>query len=205
MIRRALLSLAPAYRLCSWTVGADQMRRQYSNEYIRAQPGQRVLDLGCGPGDMLEYLPDVDYEGYDISDAYIKAAQAKFGTRGKFFHERVEGLKTRPWPEPYDLVLGTAVLHHLSDEEAMSLFQIAARAGRPGGRLVTLDGCYRDGQSRIARTLLKMDRGQFVRSEEEYRRLAGTAFGSVRAAIREDLAAIPYTYIIMECADPLRR
>jgi SAM-dependent methyltransferase len=200
---RKLLSLAPMYRLCSWSVGAEHMRRQYSQQYIRAQRGQRVLDLGCGPGDMLAFLPDVDYEGYDISEAYIKAARDKFGDRGRFSAVRVDELREREWPEPFDLVLATAVLHHLDDGEAAVLFDIARRALRPSGRLVTLDGCYRAGQSAIARMLLNLDRGQYVRTEQAYARLASAAFGSVRTSLREDLAAVPYTYIIMECAAPL--
>ncbi len=48
--------------------------------------------------------------------------------------------------------------------------RLARAALRPGGRLVTADGCYLDGQSRIARLLLKMDRGRHVRTEAGVRR-----------------------------------
>jgi hypothetical protein len=61
---------------------------------------------------------------------------------------------------------------------------------------MTLDGCYRDGQSRIATWLLRNDRGRFVRNEDGYRRLLGAAFNNIRTHVREDLSFVPYSFLI---------
>ena len=45
-----------------------------------------------------------------------------------------------------------------------------------------------------------MDRGKFVRTEQEYLRLAGNSFGTVASFIREDFynrLVFPYTIIVM--------
>ena len=73
----------------------------------------------------------------------------------------------------FDIVLALGVLHHLDDNEALTLFQIAHDAMKPGGRLVTIDGVWTDDQSHIVKYLLSRDRGRFVRSEAGYQGIGG--------------------------------
>ena len=158
-----------------------------------------MLDIGCGEAAILDYLPEIEYVGFDASKAYISAATERYGSRGRFYcravtRETIEGIGT------FDLVLASGVLHHLTDAESLDLFQLASRALKPGGRLVTLDGCFEPNQSIVARFLLKSDRGNFVRTREQYLALAQQAFPATKYSIREDLLLIPYTHIIMECA-----
>src|SRR5262249_59511280 len=99
----------------------------------------------------------------------------------------------------YDLALANGVLHHLDDEQALSLLRLAYTALKPGGRLVTFDGCFTPDQSRIARWLLRNDRGKFVRDEGEYRCLASTVFPEIHAQVQHGLLRLPYTHIFMVC------
>ena len=68
------------------------------------------------------------------------------------------------------------------------------------GRLVTYDGCYVPDQSRIARWLLRNDRGQYVRTRDAYEKLAGSAFARVEPHLRHDMLRIPYTHLILRCS-----
>ena len=70
------------YRLFQRLVGGDNLRRIFSQEYIQAHPGQRLLDLGCGPGDLLPFLPQTDYHGLDVHRAARVASAAR--ARGQF-------------------------------------------------------------------------------------------------------------------------
>jgi hypothetical protein len=81
------------------------------------------------------------------------------------------------------------------------MFDLVRRALRPHGRLVPFDGCYVPGQSPIARWFLGKDRGRFVRTREEYARLASATFGNVELNLRHDLLRIPYTHLIMRCSN----
>jgi cyclopropane fatty-acyl-phospholipid synthase-like methyltransferase len=195
---RKLLGIPALYSLFRKFVGRDTYRRHYAEQHIRAQPNQHVLDIGCGTGDILNFLPAVDYVGFDMDPDYISAAKQRFGSRGTFFCEPVnEGVNVVP--RSFDVVIAHGVLHHLNDDEAKSLFRIAFAALKPGGRLLTFDGCYADDQSWLSRFFVSRDRGRFVRGKEEYEVLARSVFSNVKSSIHHDLIRIPYTHLIMEC------
>jgi hypothetical protein len=79
---------------------------------------------------------------------------------------------------------------------------MAAKALRPDGRVCTVDPCLEQGQSIIARAVIRRDRGQNVRTLEGYRELATPHFGRVEARTRTDLLRIPYTHALLSCASP---
>ena len=198
---KALLEKPALYELFSRAVGARSSRETFVRTYVRPRPGDQVLDVGCGPADILEQLPALAYFGFDISPSYIESATRRFGDRGRFFCERVSEARAFLDREgQFDIVLAIGILHHLDRDEALDLFRIAKRALKPGGRLVTLDPCYAPGQSAIARYLASRDRGQFVRDEQGYRELAQAEFPAVTSSVRHDLLRMPYTHIILECA-----
>jgi hypothetical protein len=47
--------------------------------------------------------------------------------------------------------------------------------------------------------MLAKDRGKFVRTRDEYLRLASTRFSKVEPHLRHDLLRVPYTHLIMRC------
>jgi len=196
-----ILSFPAGYRFFQRLVGGDSAWKTYLTEYVRPVPGEKILDIGCGPADVLHYLPAVNYTGLDISPEYIASAKQRFGSRGRFCCGDV-GLATIEGEQgTFDLVLAIGVIHHLDDGQAAKLFDLARLALRPSGRLVTYDGCYVPQQSRIARWLLAKDRGKFVRPRDEYLRLARARFSKVEPHLRHDLLRMPYTHLIMRCGD----
>lgn len=197
---RSALSVPALFRLFKRAIGADNVMATFVRDHARPKAGHRVLDIGCGLGDVLEYFPDepVDYLGLDASAAYVASARERYGARARFAEGRV-GEITLDEPGSFDLVLAVGVLHHLDDGEARRLLELGRGALKPGGRLASLDGCYTGDQSRLARLIVSRDRGAHVRSEADYLELAGGCFGRVESHILHDMLRIPYTHIILEC------
>jgi SAM-dependent methyltransferase len=193
-----VLKIPTAYRLFQKLIGGG-FHTVYVRDYLKAQPGERVLDIGCGPGDLLAHLPACEYVGIDMDAYYVRAARERFGPpRGTFHCIPVEQFVVEE-SASFDLVMANGVLHHLDDTQAAALFLVARQALRPGGRLVTLDGCFVPNQSWVARRLLQMDRGRFIRTELAYVNLARVRFPQVQGQVRHDLLALPYTHLIMTC------
>jgi len=168
-------------------------------DYMPKKSALRLLDIGCGTAEILEFLPeDMSYTGFDSSEEYITRARKRFGHRGMFFANPVRSTHVDDMPL-FDVVLAFGVLHHLDDREAETLIELAAGALNPDGVLLTVDPCFVPGQSPIARWLIEHDRGQNVRTEQGYRELAARCFASIDAVPRHDFLRMPYTYLIMRC------
>ena len=198
----SILSAAVVYDLFQRLVGADSLRRTIVSDYLNVGAKCRILDIGCGTAEILQYLPDdVEYVGFDASPAYIESARTRFGRRGTFFAKPVTDADLDTLGQ-FDLVMAMSVLHHLSDTEADHVFSLGARALADGGRMFTNDPCLMPDQSRIARAVIQRDRGRNVRALEGYRALAEPHFEQVRAVVRHDLLRIPYSHALLTCAEP---
>lgn len=194
---RSLLSHPALYTLFQKMLGAHAVRTALVEQFIRPQQGMAVLDIGCGPADILDYLPTVRYWGYDISDEYIRQAESKYEGRGHFQCKILTEDDLSQLPS-FDVVLAVGVLHHMDDDVARGLFDLAHKSLKKGGRFITLDPCFVNGQNPLARFLIKRDRGQNVRDENGYRALVGDGFSSIDGKLRHK-SGIPYTHWIMEC------
>jgi len=195
---RAILKVPQIYNLYQALIGKSSLYSTLIQEYVRPEQGDRILEIGCGLGDLNLYLPPVEYLGFDADPNYIRSAREHFGDRATFVCERVS-TKTLKQKNHFDIVIAFGLLHHLNDREALQVFELAAAALKPGGRLITFDGCFLENQSPIARYILSKDRGQNVRTPKGYLAIAAQIFSKITFNIRSDLLRIPYDSIILEC------
>jgi SAM-dependent methyltransferase len=195
---RRVLAWPAAYRWFQGLLGARKARRRFLAEWAQPRSGQRTLEVGCGPGDLLAELPaGTRYVGLDIEPRYLRAAERRRGERGTFLLSRAGDAGERLRGEHFDLVLALFLLHHLDDGEARRLIAAAHDLLVPGGVLATIDPARLPGQHPLARWLIDRDRGRHVRGPEAYRALVGERFGTVETSLRGDLLRVPYTHLLM--------
>lgn len=195
---RAVLAHPVVYNVWTRAVGAARARRIMVSDYVRPRDGDRILDVGCGPGSLVEYLPRaIDYVGVDLNPAYIASARARFGNSRRDFRVG-DAADLDSDLRGFDIAMIFALLHHLDDAAAFDLFRRASGALVPGGRLVTFDPAWTVDQNAAARAVIARDRGQNVRTAEQYAALAAESFTEVVATTRSDLLRIPYTHCILE-------
>jgi cyclopropane fatty-acyl-phospholipid synthase-like methyltransferase len=187
------------YRLFSNLIYRRGTWSWYVRDVLRVRPGQRVLDIGCGPADILDLLPAVEYHGFDMNPAYVASASSRFAERGRFYCRRVEATAVDDLGE-FDLIMATGILHHLTDNEVLDLLNLARGGLTPGGRFVSCDGCYTQDQHPLARLILRADRGSHVRDEQGYSTLASAVFPTVVATVYDHFLRVPWSCVVLDCS-----
>jgi SAM-dependent methyltransferase len=182
-------------------IGSDRIRYRCLDE-AKLQPGDRVLDVGCGPAYYFDRLPKVDYVGFDTSEAYVAYARQRYGEHGDF---RCEILTEEHLSQlgRFDAILLFGLLHHLDDDQCATLLDLSAKFLTPGGRVVSCDPTLHEGQARISRWMSENDRGEYVRRPESYDRMAQARFGDLETRVLDGQTRVPTSHYMMRMAAPL--
>ncbi len=123
-------------------LGAFRDLHAIADNWLAIEPGQSVLDLGCGLGRATREAanragPDGKVMGLDISQALLRIAKARSidDPAPEYVHGDCSAL---PFPaETFDRVRAERLLMHVSDP-AVVLSEIG-RVLRPGGRVVLIE------------------------------------------------------------------
>jgi len=192
-----ILSYPLFYDISQKLIAKKGSRQKFVDNYLKPFPGMKIVDFGCGPGSIIEYLPEqVEYVGVDAEKNYIDSAINKYGEIGKFICEDILSFSPKE-VNYFDIAIAIGLLHHLNDEESKKLIEAANKVLKPGGCLVTIDNIYIKNQSFIARFLISKDRGKNVRTLDQYLRIGQTVFPKIEYQIIHDMLMVPYTHIIM--------
>jgi len=196
-LKRALF-----YNLFLRMIGGEKARQWIAANFWNLKGGEKVVDIGCGLGDARNYLPEnISYCGVDVSESYIRSAQKRFSDRGTFILGDALNEKTYQ-DERFsmaDIVLCNGLLHHLSDDDALKILEVSKNILRPGGRLICVEATYLIRQTKLSRWIVSLDRGEYVRFEDDWKILIRKVFPTGRTHIVTGLIRIPYTHMIIEC------
>ncbi len=196
---RSLLSHPRWYNLLQELLGANAHRRKFYHKYLQLRSDARVLDVGCGTGILASLIPeDIEYIGCDMEARYIEYARTQHSGRHTFMVENIGGEVREEWRASFDLVNAHGLLHHLNDADGDALLQTCHAYLRPGGRMLTVDGVFHEGQSKLSRWMVSQDRGQNIRTPKGYLDAAQRYFSSVDGFVDDKYTRIlPYSVFIM--------
>ena len=127
------------------TLGQAAKLRQRSAELAQIQAGDRVLDVGCGTGELTLAAKTKAGEagvviGLDPSPEMIGVARQKAKQRGSTIDYRVGVIEAMPFADnSFDVVVSSLMMHHLPDAvKTQGLVEIQ-RVLRPNGHLLIVD------------------------------------------------------------------
>jgi ubiquinone/menaquinone biosynthesis C-methylase UbiE len=142
-----VLHSAAGYDLMAWLflLGRERAFRERLVRLARLEPGQSVLDIGCGTGSLAiaakrRVGPGGTVRGIDASPELIARARKKARKAGvdvSFTNGVVEAL---PFPDGhFDAVLSTLMLHHLPREARQQCAREMRRVLKLGGCVFAVD------------------------------------------------------------------
>ena len=194
----SLLSNTFFYSLVQRVMSGTSFRKKIIKKYI-TKHNAKVLDIGCGPAEILDTLPKIKYYGFDINPIYINSAKKKYEDKGKFFCKKFTNKNTKYLPK-FDHVLLLGVLHHLSDKEINTLMPNIKKVLKRKGNIITLDNIFIHKQNFIAKFLIQMDKGENVRSRKGYLNILKNHFKKINSKIYHQ-KFIPYTWFVANCTN----
>ena len=135
---------ARAYAMADFAEPNERFVGYFATEFPELQTGA-VLDLGCGPGDIVLRLATrhagLTVHGIDGSAAMLRFASEslhespELGGRVQFIEGLLPGA-TLPLPG-YDAVVSNSLLHHLHDPDVF--WRAVREAGAPGAAVLVMD------------------------------------------------------------------
>ena len=138
---------ARAYAAADFTAGDQQtialIRALVSETATGASPF-RVIDLGCGPGNITlrlgEVFPEAEVIGVDGADAMLKLARARASAqdcRVQFLECPLQRLNDSSLVGTADVIVSNSLLHHLHQPDLLWL--LTRTLARPGCRVLHRD------------------------------------------------------------------
>lgn len=155
----ALSSSPIVYTIVQTLFGrCKQAMFDYLQQTIVLTPGARLLDVGCGTGELGQLFSN-GYVGIDVSEEYLSYARRNV-PNGTFHQMSADALTFAD--DSFDHVLCTRLLHHLSDVQVDAALLQMKRVVKPGGRVDVVDGVW--AHNGAGTLLFALDLGKHQRS-----------------------------------------
>ena len=141
-----------------WQLGQSMV------ELLDPKPGERVLDLGCGPGQLTDKIAEhgAAVVGLDSSPEMIGQARQNY----PHLHFVLQDAASMTFEDEFDAVFSNAALHWMLDAAAVARGMY--RALRRGGRLTAEFGGH--GNVRAIETAVRNTAARYARDDVAWRR-----------------------------------
>jgi hypothetical protein len=141
-----------------------------------------LLDIGCGTGATFDFIDHPgEYHGFDTDAQALERFRQKYPRPTIHLYPRYLTQQDVDTIRP-TVALLMGVVHHLSDEEVSSVLGMLGRCDRLRS-IVTFDPVRVRGKW-VNNLLASLDRGRYVRHEEQYRGLVALSPFAIREAAR---------------------
>ena len=194
-----LLAISALYDGFQSLVGTRAIRSYFVSNYVKPKLGDKLLDLGCGTGGLLNHLPALNYFGYDPSEKYIKSAKAAYRNNPDVSFCSGDLNDFVFIKNSFDKVILLGVLHHVDDHVANALLSTGHLALKKGGILISMDMCEREDINVLAKWMNKFDRGKHIRTQDQYKSLLSTHFKNIEDYDYCGRGRVPLSHYVLKC------
>lgn len=177
------------YNLYQFIVFRKNSKLDLFTNYIIVEENDLVLDVGCGPGNYRKLIKSANYFGIDINCESIKKAKELF-PNDNFECLSVQDI-SKKFNKKFDKIIFFGLLHHLSNEDVIKLFQDLREVTNSETIIFCLDTSFMKNQNIFSKIMAKLDKGNFVRFPEELENLFDRKFYEFETEIFDNLLRLP--------------
>ena len=125
----------------------------------------KILDIGCGSGEISRFFNNLDYIEIDVNPDYIEFARKIY----KKNFEVMNAQKLRFKKRYFDYVVIIGVLHHIDDKNCNLILNEIKRVIKDTGKIIIIEDV--NIQSKIdllGNIIRKLDVGEHIRTQKEW-------------------------------------
>ena len=116
---------------------AQQHKADFILNLIDPQPGQKILELGCGWGAMLKRIHEHTGDKENLYGLTLSKEQVAYNDQHNGFNVEFDNFITRDYePESFDTIYSIGAWEHVRPKEIAPLSKKLYDAIKPGGKLV---------------------------------------------------------------------
>jgi len=135
--------------------------------HIALGSDERLLEFGCGAGLSSTHFNPKNYVGVDIDGKRVEFAKQ---INPGYAYQKISGPSLPFEYAAFDWILAIAVFHHISDADTVKILDDLSRVLKPNKSIIVVEP-YLANNRLLNFWMQTIDRGQFIRSQKDYRAL----------------------------------
>ena len=128
-----------------------------------------IIDIGCADSSILEHINDEYlYYGYDLDSYFTNKSKFKYKNNDKlqFYNKGVDEIDFKKFDPDKSIIVLAGLLHHINDSQIKRFVDRTENF-----KIITFDAVKRAGQKNITKLLMSLDRGNYIRQLDNYKKL----------------------------------
>ena len=184
------------------TLGHERRLREITLDLVSLQPGEKVLDVGCGTGSLAiaacgRVGASTTVAGIDPSPEMVARARKKAARAGVNTRFELAAIESLPFADAeFDVVLSSLMIHHLPRKLRPSAFAEVYRVLKPGGRFLAVD--FKPPGSKMGQSVTAQTLGKGMARNDIRRNIPALEAAGFRVLASGPTLAWMLAYILME-------
>ena len=138
-------------------------------QLINKHKVSQIIDIGCADSSILEHFNDeYYYYGYDLDSYFTNKSKSKYKNKSnlQFYSKGVDEIDFEKFDHNKSIIVLAGLLHHIDDSQVMRFVDRTKKF-----KIITFDAVKLPGQKSITKLLMALDRGNYVRHIDNYKKL----------------------------------
>ncbi len=148
------------------------LKRSFNEDLIKLikqHNVQDIIDIGSADSPLLEYIGDeYSYHGYELDPYFTNKLNLKYKDSKKFnfYNKGVDDIDFERFNPDNSIIVLVGLFHHIDDIQVKRFIDKTKRF-----KVFAIDAVKIDGQKNITKLLMALDRGNFIRKIDNYKKL----------------------------------